>query len=103
MRCVATVRSLSPDRGSHATRAERNSLKEADRALRAGGEQKIAHEMQAIDRCNTISLFDSNEVQQLKFRAQTQAFTWVYYLACPPMVSKIIAVSVLWLLRAVNG
>ena len=27
-----------------------NALKEADRALRAGDEQKIAHEMQAIDR-----------------------------------------------------
>jgi hypothetical protein len=96
VRCVATVRSLSPDRGSHATRAERNSLKEADRALRAGGEQKIAHEMQAIDRCNTISLFDSNEVQQLKFQQRRRKpLLGVYYLACPPMVSKIIAVSVL--------
>jgi hypothetical protein len=39
-----------------------NALKEADHALRAGDEQEIAHELQAIDRCNTISLFGSSEV-----------------------------------------
>jgi hypothetical protein len=45
-----------------------NAMKETDRALRAGDEQKVAHEWHAIDRCNTISLFNSNEVQQLKFQ-----------------------------------
>ena len=52
--------------------------------------------MQAIDRCNTISLFDSNEVQQLKFQQRRRKpLLGVYHLACPPMISKIIAVSVL--------
>ena len=51
-----------------------NALKDADRALRAGDEQKIADEIQAIERigritvsnatliCNRVTLFESIEV-----------------------------------------
>jgi hypothetical protein len=67
----------------HALVQNENALKEVDRALRAGDEQKVAHEMQTIDRCNTISLVSSNKVQQPKFKQHRRApLLGVYYVAC---------------------
>jgi hypothetical protein len=52
--------------------------------------------MQTIDRCNTMSLFISNEIQQSKFQQRRRKpLLGVFYLACQPMISKLIAVSVL--------
>jgi hypothetical protein len=44
-----------------------NALKDADRALHAGDKQKIAHQLQAIDRCNTISLVSSTKPNNRNF------------------------------------
>jgi hypothetical protein len=80
-----------------------NVLKAADRALHAGDKQKIAHQLQAIDRCNTISLVSSNEAQQSKFQQRRRKpLVGVFYLACPPMISKLIAVTVLGFCAAVT-
>jgi hypothetical protein len=64
--------------------------------LRAGDEQETAHEMHAIDRCNTISLLAQTKSKQFEFQQRSgEPLLGVFYLACRPMTSKLIAVSVL--------